>query len=151
MKRIIDKQIVREYAILMTFFQNLEFEKVEEEAPVWVVQLKNLKNRIFNVLNIYKRYWNLAERHFLKSYKGIDEKSRNGEYILPIFALTILELYKVDFQNKKIGKGITNNDELFDIIDETIADIKEYYGSYPKDDIDKSIDFAYKLYKKLME
>jgi len=148
----LDKRIIKEYAILYTFYQNLEFENVDSEPPQWVVQLYRLKNKVGNVLRIYAdRYAELARLHFMKSYKGIDEKSRYGEYILPIFALTILELYKVDFNNKKIGRGITNVDELFDIIGETIEDVKRHYGHYPKKDIDRTIDFAYKLYYKLLE
>jgi len=151
-----NKNIIKEYAILLAFYENIKLaedkSKDKEETPWWVRDFRFIKNKVLNVLRIYNRYDSLAVRYFQKCYKGIDEKTRNTECILPLFAYVILERYKVDYPYKLIGRGVVpNNDKLFDMYDELIEDIARYYGNHSKNNINLTIDIAEKFFKKLKE
>jgi len=148
--------IIKEYAILLAFYENIKLAedktRTTENTPWWVKEFQFTKNKILNILRIYNRYNSLAVRHFQKCYKGIDEKTRETECILPLFAYVILERYKVDYKNKIIGKGVVpNNNKLFDMYDELIEDIANFYGNNSKNNINLTINIAEKFFKKLKE
>jgi hypothetical protein len=158
-KKSIDRDIVREYAILLAFYENIRLAEdpnlKKEDAPWWVKEIDFTKKKVLNVLRAYaQRYDELAAQHFLKCYKGIDKESRETEVILPLFAYIMLERYKMDYENKKIGKGVVPPEsKLFDMYDELIEDIANYYknNKATKESINITIDIAEKFFKKLKD
>lgn len=134
----------------MTIYEYLEFGDNDKEPQWWERELRRIHKKIQNALVVYSRYDSLALRHFNKCVKGIDEKTRQKEYILTAVAYAMLELYKEDFSTKKIGKGILAGTTLFDISDEIYKDIINAYSGSKKE-LNESIDFAEKLYKKFKD
>ena len=153
-RKAIDKEIIKEYAILLAFVTNMEIkkDKTKKETPWWVKEFEFVRNKVINILTIYKRYEKLALDYFNRHYRGIDKQTREKEVILPLVAYVILERYKTEYENKKIGRGVVQNeDKLFDMYDELIEDIVRYYGKYDKQLINDSITGGEKLFYKLKE